>query len=128
MKKLTILIAALTLVACQKDDELPTPQEKQVSNTTVIADTVSTKIVKLDVENHHSISESSHSSNGTLLASYDHGQWYEYELKEGEYLTVSSSSIINNGSPVINVYVNGVLTHTEGGNNYGLVSYTYTNN
>lgn len=128
MKKITILIATITLVACQKNDELPTPQNKPVSITEVLADTVSTKIVKLDVENHHSISEATHSSNGTLLASYNHGQWYEYELKEGEFLTVSSSSIINNGNPIINVYVNGVLTHTEDGNNYGLVSYTYTNN
>ncbi len=128
MKKITILIATITLVACQKNDELPTPQNKPVSITEVLADTVSTKIVKLDVENHHSISEATHSSNGTLLASYNHGQWYEYELKEGEFLTVSSSSIINNGNPIINVYVDGVLTHTEDGNNYGLVSYTYTNN
>lgn len=119
MRKIILIVSALIMVSCQKDDEIPQP--KQVS-------VVESKIVKLDVENHNTISEASHSSNGNLIASYDNGQWYEYELKAGEYLQVSSSSIINNGSPVINVYVDGVLTHTEVGNNFGLVSYTYTNN
>ena len=124
MNRLIILVSALFMLSCSKDDEtLPTPLnivENEIS--------VTTKIVKLDVENHVSFSQSSYSSNGRYITSYTQGQWYEYELKEGEFLSVSSSSQSNMGSPVIDVYVDSVLIHTEVGTNNGVVSYTYTNN
>lgn len=138
-----MIVAAIVMVACAKQEDLPTPlviepitlvNETEViitpdTNVTVIPDTISTKIVLMDVEQHHSFSSSSYSSNGSYLGSYDHGQWYEFELKEGEFLSVQSNSPIGLGSPIIKVWVDNVLVHTEyAAAANGIVSYTYTNN
>lgn len=128
MKKLllTMLTVVTLMTSCSKEETLPEPivitQPSPVQNN----DSITTKIVKLDVESYGSGSISTYSTNGILIDMYEYGQWYEVELDEGEFLQVTSTNQIYIGTPYIDIYVNNVLVNTIYSTN-STVSYTYVN-
>tara|TARA_R110002020_G_scaffold412242_1_gene621855 strand:+ start:183 stop:563 length:381 start_codon:yes stop_codon:yes gene_type:complete len=126
MRKITVLVLVL-LVGCTTDKEnLPKPIE--AATPTTIVEPVTIKKVRLDIDNQYIVSTSTCSSSGLYLDSSPSDRWYEYELSEGDTLKVASFNSALLGSPIINVFVDDSLIHTEAGAIDGSISYTYINN
>lgn len=119
MKRITLILAVFLLSCNKEEDKLPQP----VQNTTI-----SSKIVRMDVENNNPVVTIITSSNGLKLSESLSDKWYEYELNEGDTFKLETYSSTGLGNPTIDVYVDGVLTHTETGAINSNLSYTYKNN
>lgn len=124
-----LLIGCMLFTSCSKEEEIPQPEQIFIQTTPLPFDTITTKIVTIDIDGTYtSMSTSSYSTNGVLISIFgiNGNEDYTAELEEDEFLQVTSTNGLNLGSPYMDVYVDGNLDTTIYSPN-SFLSYTYTN-